>query len=133
MPLVLLSKRRTSHCLFFSLLCLSVNEGYLRYTQFRALQHFSSAALSVLSTQVFFFLSSLLLLTYLSCCNGWIIFISCLSSSAVTAICCRLAAYTGSSNRRQLGMFPPLFFLIRLHCSEPTCNWKSFFLAMLVW
>ncbi|KAI3514581.1 hypothetical protein L1887_13122 [Cichorium endivia] len=29
----------------------SVNEGYLRYTQFRALQHFSSAALSVLSTQ----------------------------------------------------------------------------------
>nr|KAJ0192737.1 hypothetical protein LSAT_V11C800425730 [Lactuca sativa] len=32
----------------------SVNEGYLRYTQFRALQHFSSAALSVLSTQVLF-------------------------------------------------------------------------------
>lgn len=30
----------------------SVNEGYLTYTQFRALQHFSSAALSVLSTQV---------------------------------------------------------------------------------
>ncbi|XP_024967799.1 protein root UVB sensitive 2, chloroplastic isoform X2 [Cynara cardunculus var. scolymus] len=30
----------------------SVNEGYLRYTQFRALQHFSSAALSVLSTQI---------------------------------------------------------------------------------
>ncbi|OAY73328.1 Protein root UVB sensitive 2, chloroplastic [Ananas comosus] len=29
----------------------SVNEGYLTYTQFRALQHFSSAALSVLSTQ----------------------------------------------------------------------------------
>ncbi|CAI9265545.1 unnamed protein product [Lactuca saligna] len=29
----------------------SVNEGYLRYTQFRALQHFSSSALSVLSTQ----------------------------------------------------------------------------------
>ncbi|XP_076960991.1 protein root UVB sensitive 2, chloroplastic-like [Bidens hawaiensis] len=29
----------------------SVNEGYLRYTQFRALQHLSSAALSVLSTQ----------------------------------------------------------------------------------
>ncbi|CAH1448183.1 unnamed protein product [Lactuca virosa] len=29
----------------------SVNEGYLRYTQFRALQHFSSATLSVLSTQ----------------------------------------------------------------------------------
>nr|GEV42123.1 protein root UVB sensitive 2, chloroplastic-like [Tanacetum cinerariifolium] len=29
----------------------SINEGYLRYTQFRALQHFSSAALSVLSTQ----------------------------------------------------------------------------------
>ncbi|PWA42697.1 root UVB sensitive family [Artemisia annua] len=29
----------------------SVSEGYLRYTQFRALQHFSSAALSVLSTQ----------------------------------------------------------------------------------
>lgn len=34
------------------ILC-SVNQGYLRYTQFRALQHFSSAALSVLSTQVF--------------------------------------------------------------------------------
>lgn len=31
----------------------SVNEGYMRYTQFRALQHFTSAALSVLSTQVF--------------------------------------------------------------------------------
>lgn len=30
-----------------------MNEGYLRYTQFRALQHFSSATLSVLSTQVF--------------------------------------------------------------------------------
>ncbi|XP_076935086.1 protein root UVB sensitive 2, chloroplastic-like [Bidens hawaiensis] len=29
----------------------SVNEGYLRYTQFRASQHLSSAALSVLSTQ----------------------------------------------------------------------------------
>ncbi|CAM8894512.1 unnamed protein product [Rhodiola kirilowii] len=29
----------------------SVNEGYLRYTQFRALQHCCSAALSVLSTQ----------------------------------------------------------------------------------
>lgn len=29
----------------------SVNEGYLRYTQFRALQHVTSAALSVLSTQ----------------------------------------------------------------------------------
>lgn len=32
----------------------SVNEGYLTYSQFRALQHFSSAALSVLSTQVVF-------------------------------------------------------------------------------
>jgi hypothetical protein len=32
----------------------SVNEGYLRYTWFRALQYFSRAALSVLSTQVFF-------------------------------------------------------------------------------
>ncbi|KAH1195006.1 Protein root UVB sensitive 2, chloroplastic [Glycine max] len=30
----------------------SVNEGYLRYTQFRALQHVTSAALSVLSTQI---------------------------------------------------------------------------------
>ncbi|CAH1412257.1 unnamed protein product [Lactuca virosa] len=29
----------------------NVNEGYLRYTQFRALQHFSSATLFVLSTQ----------------------------------------------------------------------------------
>ncbi|KAK9137973.1 hypothetical protein Sjap_008567 [Stephania japonica] len=33
----------------------SVNEGYLRYTQFRALQHFTSAALSVLSTQALLF------------------------------------------------------------------------------
>nr|DAD36774.1 TPA_asm: hypothetical protein HUJ06_007415 [Nelumbo nucifera] len=30
----------------------SVSEGYLRYTQFRALQHLTSAALSVLSTQI---------------------------------------------------------------------------------
>jgi hypothetical protein len=30
----------------------SVNEGYLRYTQFRAVQHVTSAAMSVLSTQV---------------------------------------------------------------------------------
>eukprot|EP00252_Welwitschia_mirabilis_P018197 TRINITY_DN4045_c0_g1_i1.p1 TRINITY_DN4045_c0_g1~~TRINITY_DN4045_c0_g1_i1.p1 ORF type:complete len:107 (+),score=14.10 TRINITY_DN4045_c0_g1_i1:193-513(+) len=29
----------------------SVAEGYLTYTKFRALQHFSSAAVSVLSTQ----------------------------------------------------------------------------------
>ncbi|XP_058766476.1 protein root UVB sensitive 2, chloroplastic-like [Vicia villosa] len=29
----------------------SVNEGYLRYTQFRAVQHVTSAAMSVLSTQ----------------------------------------------------------------------------------
>ncbi|KAI8550773.1 hypothetical protein RHMOL_Rhmol06G0133400 [Rhododendron molle] len=32
----------------------SVNEGFLRYTQFRSMQHFTSAALSVLSTQVVF-------------------------------------------------------------------------------
>jgi hypothetical protein len=32
----------------------SVNEGYLTYTKFRALQHFSSAMLHVLSTQVNF-------------------------------------------------------------------------------
>lgn len=31
----------------------SVNEGYRRYTQFRALQHVTSAALSVLSTQAY--------------------------------------------------------------------------------
>uniref|UniRef100_M8CBP9 Protein root UVB sensitive 2, chloroplastic n=1 Tax=Aegilops tauschii TaxID=37682 RepID=M8CBP9_AEGTA len=31
----------------------SVNEGYLTYTKFRALQHFSSAMLHVLSTQVY--------------------------------------------------------------------------------
>ncbi|KAF9683010.1 hypothetical protein SADUNF_Sadunf05G0167800 [Salix dunnii] len=37
----------------------SVNEGYLRYTQFRALQHFSSAALSVLSTQSLLFAAGL--------------------------------------------------------------------------
>ncbi|CAK7346409.1 unnamed protein product [Dovyalis caffra] len=37
----------------------SVNEGYLRYTQFRAMQHFSSAALSVLSTQSLLFAAGL--------------------------------------------------------------------------
>ncbi|OVA14895.1 Vitamin B6 photo-protection and homoeostasis [Macleaya cordata] len=37
----------------------SVNEGYLRYTQFRALQHFTSAALSVLSTQSLLFAAGL--------------------------------------------------------------------------
>ncbi|XP_071724682.1 protein root UVB sensitive 2, chloroplastic [Rutidosis leptorrhynchoides] len=37
----------------------SVNEGYLRYTQFRALQHMSSAALSVLSTQSLLFAAGL--------------------------------------------------------------------------
>ncbi|KAB1200934.1 hypothetical protein CJ030_MR0G005870 [Morella rubra] len=37
----------------------SVSEGYLRYTQFRALQHFTSAALSVLSTQSLLFAAGL--------------------------------------------------------------------------
>ncbi|KAI9122125.1 hypothetical protein K1719_006814 [Acacia pycnantha] len=37
----------------------SVNEGYLRYTQFRALQHVTSAALSVLSTQSLLFAAGL--------------------------------------------------------------------------
>ncbi|KAL5796532.1 hypothetical protein ACOSQ2_001352 [Xanthoceras sorbifolium] len=37
----------------------SVNEGFLRYTQFRALQHFTSAALSVLSTQSLLFAAGL--------------------------------------------------------------------------
>ncbi|THU73145.1 hypothetical protein C4D60_Mb04t19700 [Musa balbisiana] len=37
----------------------SVNDGYLIYTQFRALQHFSSAALSVLSTQSLLFAAGL--------------------------------------------------------------------------
>lgn len=37
----------------------SVNEGYLRYTQFRALQHLTSAALSVLSTQSLLFAAGL--------------------------------------------------------------------------
>ncbi|XP_021768839.1 protein root UVB sensitive 2, chloroplastic isoform X1 [Chenopodium quinoa] len=37
----------------------SVNEGYGRYTQFRALQHFTSAALSVLSTQSLLFAAGL--------------------------------------------------------------------------
>ncbi|KAL7183774.1 hypothetical protein ACSBR2_026030 [Camellia fascicularis] len=37
----------------------SVNEGYLRYAQFQALQHFSSAALSVLSTQSLLFAAGL--------------------------------------------------------------------------
>ncbi|XP_061358495.1 protein root UVB sensitive 2, chloroplastic isoform X2 [Gastrolobium bilobum] len=36
-----------------------VNEGYLRYTQFRAVQHVSSAALSVLSTQSLLFAAGL--------------------------------------------------------------------------
>jgi hypothetical protein len=48
---VILSKLQASH--YFYLFFLSVSEGYLRYTQFRALQHCTSAALSVLSTQVF--------------------------------------------------------------------------------
>ncbi|KAK7345773.1 hypothetical protein VNO77_16384 [Canavalia gladiata] len=37
----------------------SVNEGYLKYTQFRALQHVASAALSVLSTQSLLFAAGL--------------------------------------------------------------------------
>ncbi|KAK6141638.1 hypothetical protein DH2020_024611 [Rehmannia glutinosa] len=37
----------------------SVSEGYLTYTQFRALQHFSSATLSVLSTQSLLFAAGL--------------------------------------------------------------------------
>ncbi|XP_056684988.1 protein root UVB sensitive 2, chloroplastic isoform X2 [Spinacia oleracea] len=37
----------------------SVNEGYGRYTQFRALQHFTSAALYVLSTQSLLFAAGL--------------------------------------------------------------------------
>uniref|UniRef100_A0A2N9HMS5 Protein root UVB sensitive 2, chloroplastic n=1 Tax=Fagus sylvatica TaxID=28930 RepID=A0A2N9HMS5_FAGSY len=37
----------------------SVSEGYLRYTQFRALQHITSAALSVLSTQSLLFAAGL--------------------------------------------------------------------------
>ncbi|KAL5701927.1 Protein root UVB sensitive 2 [Ranunculus cassubicifolius] len=37
----------------------SVNEGYLRYSQCRAMQHFSSAALSVLSTQSLLFAAGL--------------------------------------------------------------------------
>ncbi|XP_077229033.1 root UVB sensitive protein (Protein of unknown function, DUF647) [Tasmannia lanceolata] len=37
----------------------SVNEGYLTYTKFRALQHCSSAALSVLSTQSLLFAAGL--------------------------------------------------------------------------
>ncbi|XP_044503516.1 protein root UVB sensitive 2, chloroplastic-like [Mangifera indica] len=37
----------------------SVNEGYLRYTQFRALQHFTGSILSVLSTQSLLFAAGL--------------------------------------------------------------------------
>ncbi|XP_057438556.1 protein root UVB sensitive 2, chloroplastic-like isoform X1 [Lotus japonicus] len=37
----------------------SVNEGYLRYTQFRSVQHVTSAALSVLSTQSLLFAAGL--------------------------------------------------------------------------
>ncbi|CAN6462175.1 unnamed protein product [Victoria cruziana] len=37
----------------------SVGEGYLTYTKFRAMQHFSSAALSVLSTQSLLFAAGL--------------------------------------------------------------------------
>ncbi|KAL2321045.1 hypothetical protein Fmac_030014 [Flemingia macrophylla] len=37
----------------------SVSEGYLRYTQFRAVQHVTSAALSVLSTQSLLFAAGL--------------------------------------------------------------------------
>jgi hypothetical protein len=37
----------------------SVKEGYFTYTKFRALQHFSSAAVSVLSTQSLLFAAGL--------------------------------------------------------------------------
>ena len=50
--------------LIIAVLLDSVNEGYLRYTQFRALQHVTSAALSVLSTQVFIQIFPSLVLHY---------------------------------------------------------------------
>ncbi|XVE72939.1 hypothetical protein DITRI_Ditri11bG0077800 [Diplodiscus trichospermus] len=51
----------------------SVNEGYLRYTQFRALQHLSSAALSVLSTQSLLFAAGLRPTPAQATAVGWIL------------------------------------------------------------
>ena len=76
---VLCSFYNTLKSFSFSFVVHSVNEGYLRYTQFRALQHFSSAALSVLSTQVFFLLhscflvlsSTSFLLLHRPCWDSW--------------------------------------------------------------
>ncbi|XP_075507161.1 protein root UVB sensitive 2, chloroplastic-like isoform X2 [Primulina tabacum] len=51
----------------------SVNEGFLRYTQFRALQHFTSATLSVLSTQSLLFAAGLRPTPAQATAVGWIL------------------------------------------------------------
>ncbi|XP_022758401.1 protein root UVB sensitive 2, chloroplastic-like isoform X2 [Durio zibethinus] len=51
----------------------SVNEGYLRCTQFRALQHLSSAALSVLSSQSLLFAAGLRPTPAQATAVGWIL------------------------------------------------------------
>lgn len=115
------------YCSLKNYLSCSVNEGYLTYTQFRALQHFSSAALSVLSTQVFswvrFLLQRCLAVTsethnskicqLLLYCHAfeictWNATKSSLASwyfyyCAVSSICCRLATYPRTSNCSKLG------------------------------
>lgn len=86
----------------------SVNEGYLRYTQFRALQHFSSAVLSVLSTQVFFYLlCSVWVKNDLMVLNAmwWLqlrVFVIA-NFLSVTSICCWFATYTCTGYCCQLG------------------------------
>nr|KAJ0207206.1 hypothetical protein LSAT_V11C500295240 [Lactuca sativa] len=56
---VLNDSRPVIHKISESLVNTFLPSGYLRYTQFRALQHFSSAALSVLSTQSLLFAAGL--------------------------------------------------------------------------
>jgi hypothetical protein len=68
---------------FFDMFCYrscSVNEGYLTYTKFRALQHFSSAMLHVLSTQVNFLVASIFYLV-IRFLNLWQ-FVYCLNCSS---------------------------------------------------
>ncbi|GJN27034.1 hypothetical protein PR202_gb15012 [Eleusine coracana subsp. coracana] len=66
----------------------SVNEGYLTYTRFRALQHFTSAMLHVLSTQ-YYCISASQLTAQVGC-------------GSVFVVCCRFATYPCASNRRKL-------------------------------
>ncbi|PWZ39099.1 Protein root UVB sensitive 2, chloroplastic [Zea mays] len=77
----------------------SVNEGYLTYTKFRVLQHFSSAMLHVLSTQAFKHLSSLTS-AHFNYARQLTAQVGC---GSVLAVCCRFATYPGASNCCKLG------------------------------